>query len=40
VEMKNTYFSLLQKSPRFNINENTLVFGYYDADRYLVFSRI
>jgi heat shock protein HslJ len=40
VEMKNIYFSLLQKSPRFNINENTLVFGYYDADRYLVFSRI
>jgi heat shock protein HslJ len=40
VEMKNTYFSLLQKSPRFNINEGTLVFGYYDADRYLVFSRI
>lgn len=40
VEMKNTYFALLQKSPRFNVNEGTLVFGYYDADRYLVFLKI
>jgi heat shock protein HslJ len=40
VEMKNTYFALLQKSPRFNVNEGTLVFGYYDSDRYLVFSKI
>ena len=38
-EIENTCFSLLQKSPRFNINEGTLVFGYYDAQRYLVFSR-
>ena len=38
-EIENTSFSLLQKSPRFNINEGTLVFGYYDAQRYLVFSR-
>jgi len=40
VEMKNTYFALLHKSPRFNINEDTLIFGYFDAERYLVFSRI
>jgi heat shock protein HslJ len=39
VEIENISFSLLQKSPRFNINEGTLVFGYYDAQRYLVFSR-
>jgi heat shock protein HslJ len=39
IERENTYFSLLQKSPRFNINEDKLVFGYYDAQRYLVFSR-
>ena len=39
VEIENTIFSLLQKSPRFNVNEGTLVFGYYDAQRYLVFSR-
>ena len=37
--IENTSFSLLQKSPRFNINEGTLVFGYYDAQRYLVFFR-
>ncbi len=39
VEIENTCFSHLQKSPRFNVNENTLVFGYFDAQRYLVFSR-
>jgi heat shock protein HslJ len=39
VEIEKTYLSLLQKSPRFNINEDKLVFGYYDAQRYLVFSR-
>jgi heat shock protein HslJ len=38
--MENTYFSLLQKSPRFDINGDTLLFGYFDANRYLVFSRI
>jgi heat shock protein HslJ len=38
-DMNTHYFTLLQKSPRFNINENTLIFGYYDAERYLVFSR-
>jgi heat shock protein HslJ len=38
-DIENSTFSLLQKSPRFNINEGTLVFGYYDAQRYLVFSR-
>jgi len=37
--METAYFSLLQKSPRFNINEGTFVFGYYDAQRYLVFTR-
>jgi len=40
VEMKNAYFSLLQKSPRFTINEDTLILGYYDAERYLEYSRI
>jgi heat shock protein HslJ len=40
VEMKNTYFSLLQKSSRFTINEDTLILGYYDAERYLEYSRI
>ena len=39
VEMRNTYFSLLQKSSRFTINEDTLIFGYFDAERYLEFSR-
>ena len=39
VEIENICFSLLQKSPRFNVNEGTLVFGYYDAQRYLVFAR-
>jgi heat shock protein HslJ len=39
-EMENTYLSFLQKAPRFNINEDKLVFGYYDAQRYLVFTRI
>jgi heat shock protein HslJ len=38
-DMNTLYFTLLQKSPRFNINENILIFGYYDAERYLVFSR-
>jgi heat shock protein HslJ len=38
--MENTYFSLLEKSPRFNINGDTLFFGYFDANRYLVFSRV
>ena len=38
--MENTYFTLLQKSPRFNVNGDTLFFGYFDANRYLVFSRI
>ena len=37
--MENTYFILLQKSPRFNVNGDTLFFGYFDANRYLVFSR-
>ena len=40
MEMKNTYFSLLQKSPRFNIDDNILILGYFDAQKYLVFSRI
>jgi heat shock protein HslJ len=39
VETENSYLSFLQKAPRFNINEDKLVFGYYDAQRYLVFSR-
>jgi len=38
--MKNAYFSLLQKSSRFTINEDTLILGYYDAERYLEYSRI
>jgi heat shock protein HslJ len=38
--VENAYFSLLQKSPRFDINGDTLLFGYFDANRYLVFSRI
>ena len=38
--IENAYFSLLQNSPRFDINGNTLLFGYFDANRYLVFSRI
>jgi heat shock protein HslJ len=37
--MENTYFTLLQKSPRFNVNGDTLFFGYFDANRYLVFTR-
>ena len=40
MEMKNTYFSLLQKSPRFNIDEDILILGYFDAQKDLVFSRI
>jgi heat shock protein HslJ len=40
VELRDTYFSLLQKSSRFTINEDTLILGYYDAERYLEFSRI
>ena len=36
---ENTYFTLLQKSPRFNVNGDTLFFGYFDANRYLVFTR-
>lgn len=39
VEIENISFSLLQKSSRFNVNEGTLVFGYYDTQRYLVFAR-
>ncbi len=39
VEIDNTYLYLLQKAPRFNINEDKLVLGYYDAQRYLVFCR-
>lgn len=39
LDIVNISFSLLQKSPRFNINEGTLIFGYYDAQKYLVFSR-
>jgi heat shock protein HslJ len=38
MEMRNTYFSLLQKSSRFTINEDTLILGYFDAERYLEFS--
>lgn len=38
--MINTYISLLQKSPRFNFEENKLIFGYFDAQKYLVFTRI
>jgi heat shock protein HslJ len=37
--MEDTYFALLQKSPRFNVNGDTLFFGYFDANRYLVFTR-
>jgi len=40
MEVKDTYFALLQKAPRFNIDENTLILGYFDAQKYLVFSRI
>src|SRR5512137_1183028 len=36
-DVENTYFTLLQKSPRFNINGDTLFFGYFDANRNLVF---
>jgi heat shock protein HslJ len=38
-EVKTTSITLLQKSPRFNINEGTLVFGYFDAQRFLLFQR-
>lgn len=38
--METTYFALLKKSPRFNVNGDTLVFGYFDANRYLVFSHV
>jgi len=38
-DMENTYFTLLQKSPRFNVNGDTLFFGYFDANRYLIFTR-
>ncbi|MDD1698592.1 MAG: META domain-containing protein [Methanoregula sp.] len=38
-EVKTTSIALLQKSPRFNINEGTLVFGYFDAQRFLLFQR-
>ena len=38
-EVKTTSITLLQKSPRFNINEGTLVFGYFDAQKFLVFQR-
>jgi len=38
-EIKTSSITLLQKSPRFNINEGTLVFGYFDAQKFLVFQR-
>ena len=38
-EVKTTSITLLQKSPRFNINEGTLVLGYFDAQRFLLFQR-
>jgi heat shock protein HslJ len=38
-EVKTTSITLLQKSPRFNINEGTLVFGYFDAQRFLLFQK-
>jgi heat shock protein HslJ len=38
-EIKTTSITLLQKSPRFNVNEGTLVFGYFDAQRFLLFQR-
>ena len=38
-EIKTASITLLQKSPRFNINEGTLVFGYFDAQKFLVFQR-
>jgi len=38
-EVKTNSIILLQKSPRFNINEGTLVFGYFDAQKFLVFQR-
>jgi heat shock protein HslJ len=38
-EIKTTSISLLQKSPRFNINEDWLTFGYFDAKKFLAFLR-
>jgi heat shock protein HslJ len=38
-EVKTTSISLLQQSPRFNINEDRLTFGYFDAQKFLVFLR-
>ena len=38
-EIKTSCISLLQQSPRFNINENWLTFGYFDARKFLVFLR-
>ena len=38
-EIETSSFSLLPKSPRFNINEDRLTFGYFDAQKYLVFMR-
>ena len=38
-DIETTSFSLLPKSPRFNINEDRLTFGYFDAQKYLVFMR-
>jgi hypothetical protein len=38
-EVKTTSITLLQKSPRFNINEGMLAFGYFDAQRFLLFQR-
>lgn len=38
-EVKTTSISLLQQSPRFNINEDRLTFGYFDAQKFLVFLK-
>ena len=39
VKMKNNYFALLEKSSRFGMSEDTLDFGYFDVEKYLVFNR-
>lgn len=38
-EIKTTGIKLLEKSPRFNINEDRLTFGYFDARKFLAFVR-
>jgi hypothetical protein len=38
-EIKTMGIILLEKSPRFNINEDRLTFGYFDARKFLAFVR-